>query len=278
VGATWWRVAVRCRAADRDAVAAYLVGATGQGVEETAEGTINTVAASEEDAAALVASTSAAYEGVEATVTRLDPVDWSVRWRDGIITRQFGRVILTPTWIPVTAGPGEVVLTLDPESAFGSGEHGSTRAALALLERLMQPGDRVLDFGSGSGILAIAAALLGAKSAIGIEVDEEASPIADANAVRNKVDDRVTCLVGDAADLASMVAPAELVCSNILRTVNTILLPIIHASLVPGGIAIFSGMEEPEEELFRPVLAAGGFAAFDEVRDGGWWAVAARRV
>ncbi len=276
--APWWRVAVRCRSADRDAVAAFLVGTTGHGVEETADGAINTVADSERGARALIAAVTGRYPDIDATVTRLDPVDWSVHWRDGIITRRFGRLILTPTWIPVKANPGEVVLTLDPESAFGSGEHGSTRAALTLLERLLTPGDRVLDFGSGSGILAIAAALLGARSAIGIEVDEEASPIADANAIRNHVDDRVTCLVGDAADLAAVVAPAELVCSNILRTVNTMLLPVIHASLVAGGIAIFSGMEEQEESLFRPVLTAAGFTPFDEVRDGSWWAVAARRV
>ncbi len=111
----------------------------------------------------------------------------------------------------------------------------------------------------------------------GIEVDEEALPIAEANAERNAVADRVTLLVGDAVDLAGIVAPAELICANILRTVNTILLPTIHASLVPGGIAVFSGMEEAEEPLFRPVLEASGFAPFDEVRDDGWWAVAARR-
>jgi len=274
----WWRVAIRCRPVDRDAVAAFLVGITGQGVEEAADGLIHTVAESEAEAKVLVAEVAAGYRGIHGTIGRLDPIDWSVHWRDGITTRRFGRVIVTPSWLPVLAGPGEVVLTLDPESAFGNGEHGSTRAALTLLERHLHPGDRVLDLGSGSGILAIGAALLGAKSAVGIEIDEEAGPIADANAVRNDVADRVTFLVGDAAALAPIVAPAELVCSNILRTVNTVLLFTIHASLVPGGTAIFSGMEELEAPLFRPVLEASGFAPFDEVRDDGWWAVAARRA
>lgn len=274
----WWRVSLRCRAEDRDAVAALLVGLTGQGVEEAADGMIHTVAGSEADAEALVSRIAAAYDGVEGRIVVLEPIDWSVQWRDGIITRRFGRLVLTPTWLPVHPAPGEVVLTLDPESAFGSGEHGSTRAALVLLERHLRPGELVLDLGSGSGILAIAAVLLGARSAVGIEVDEEALPIAEANARRNSVDERVTFLVGDAADLSPIVAPAELICSNILRTVNTLLLPTIVASLTPGGIAIFSGMEEAEEALFRPVLEASGMLPFDAVRDGDWWAVAARRA
>ncbi len=274
----WWRVAIRCRPAERDAVAAFLVGLTGQGVEEAADGRIHTVAESEAEAGALLAEAAETFHDIEGAISRLDPVDWSVHWRDGITTRRFGRVIVTPSWRPVVADPGDVVLTIDPESAFGNGEHGSTRAALALLERHVRPGDRVLDLGSGSGILAIGAALLGAKSAVGIEIDEDALPIAEANAVRNGVGERVTFLMGDAAVLPAIVAPAELLCSNILRTVNTILLPTIHAALVPGGVAIFSGMEEAEEAIFRPTLLASGFAPFDDVHDGGWWAVAAHRA
>lgn len=274
----WWRVAIRCRPADRDAVAAFLVGITGQGVEEAADGLIHTVAESEAEAGVLIAEAAATFRDIEGTTSRLEPIDWSVHWRDGITTRHFGRLIVTPSWLPVVAEPGDVVLTIDPESAFGNGEHGSTRAALVLMERHIRPGVRMLDLGSGSGVLAIGAVLLGAKSAVGIEIDEEDSPIADANAARNGVHDRVTFLVGDAADLSAIVAPAELVCSNILRTVNTSLLPTISGVLVPGGVAIFSGMEEAEEPLFRPVLGANGFAPFDDVRDGGWWAVAAHRT
>lgn len=273
----WWRIAITCRAEDTDAVAAALVGATGQGVEEPDAGVLLTVATSESDAKRIVAELSVIFADLEGAVTPLEPVDWSVKWRDGIITRSFGRLVLTPSWLPRTPGDGEVVVTLDPESAFGSGEHGSTRAALALLERHLLPGQRMLDFGSGSGILAIAATKLGATSAIGIEVDDEAFPIAEANASKNGVADRTTFLVGDAGELGVLAGPAELVCSNILRSVNTLLLPSIEKALVPGGIAIFSGMEDAEEELFRPVLAKHGFTVVDELHDAGWWGVAARR-
>jgi|CXWL01.1.fsa_nt_gi ribosomal protein L11 methyltransferase len=273
---TWWRISVECRPDDTDAVAAALIAATGQGVEEPSPGVLLTVETSEDAAAHLVRELSARFPELAGRVTPLEPVDWAVKWRDGIVTRRFGRLVVTASWLPVAPAGNEVVVSLDPESAFGSGEHGSTRAAMTLLERHLVPGDRVLDFGSGSGILTIAAAKLGAVSAIGIEVDDESHPIAEANADKNGVTDRVTFLVGDAGDLGILAGPAEVVCSNILRTVNTLLLPAIQRSLVPGGLAIFAGMEDMEEELFRPVLAREGWTVIDDVHDAGWWGVAAR--
>jgi ribosomal protein L11 methyltransferase len=275
---TWWQVRIFCRPEDADLVAATLVAELGQAVEEPEPGALRSAVTDETEAHRVVALLTAQHAGCQGEVVALEAVDWSVRWRDGIVPRRFGRLLLTPSWIAPPSGTEAVVVTLDPESAFGSGEHGSTRAALALLERHLTPGDRVLDFGSGSGILAIAAARLGAATAIGIEVDDESNPIAEANAVRNAVGDRVTFLLGDADELGVLAGPAEVICSNILRTVNTLLLPTIAKALAPGGIAIFAGMEEPEEVLFRPVLDRAGWTVVDEVRDAGWWGVAARRT
>jgi len=273
----WWQVSVVTTDDKVDQVAAAIVAATGQGVEEPTPGQLTTVLDSAESARELVAELGRAFDGLEVMVTEVEPVNWAERWRDGIQTRRFGRLVVTPSWLPVEPQASEVVVTIDPETAFGSGEHGSTRAAMALLEKLVTPGCRVLDFGSGSGILAIAAVLLGASAAVGIEVDEEANPIAEANARRNGVDNRVTFLTGDAGRLHQLFGPVDLVCSNILRTVNTLLLPAIRDALLPEGIAIFSGMEEPERDLFTPVLAEAGWLVIDEARDAGWWSVAARR-
>ena len=97
------------------------------------------------------------------------------------------------------------------------------------------------------------------------------------NAERNGVTTVVDFLDGDAGDLAPLLGPADLLLSNILRLVNTALLPAIVATLRPGGLAIFSGMEELEAPLFRPVLETAGLVVLDEVGDNGWWAVAAAR-
>jgi ribosomal protein L11 methyltransferase len=170
------------------------------------------------------------------------------------------------------------VIVIDPEMAFGSGEHGSTRAALALLDRFARPGDTVLDLGSGSGILTIAAAMLGAAQAVGIEVDDASLVVAAANAERNGVADRVTFLEGDAAQMVPLLAPADVIVSNILRLINVAVLPEVHAALRPEGVAIFSGMETKEAELFRSALHEMGFRVLAEHLDETWWAVAAGKA
>jgi ribosomal protein L11 methyltransferase len=205
-------------------------------------------------------------------------VDWTTRWRDGLGPRRFGRLVVTPSWANGEAVPEEVVVVLDPEMAFGSGEHGSTRAALSLLVRHLVAGQSVLDLGSGSGILSIAAVRLGAARATGIEIDAEANLVAVRNADRNLVSSACRFLDGDAALLAPLLGPVDLLLSNILRIVNLSLLPAIRAAVRVGGIAVFSGMEETEAPLFRPALEAAGFDILEEVRDAGWWAVSARRL
>lgn len=273
---SWYALDVRLPEAEREAAGAWLVGRTGQAIEERPDGALVAFAGDEAAAHALAGELRARWPAATAAPRALPPVDWTTRWRDGLVSRRIGRLLLTTSWLDDAAAPGEERIVVDPEMAFGSGEHGSTRAALALLERHLRPGARILDFGSGSGILAIAAVRLGAASAIGIEIDPEANEVADRNAERNAVADRVRFLAGDAAQLGPLAGPADLLCSNILRTVNVALLPAIRASLAPGGLALFSGMEVAEADLFRPALAAADWQVLDEVTDAGWWAVAAR--
>lgn len=274
---TWWAIDVRVAADERPALGAWLVAATGQAIEEQADGTLVTFAESEAAADALMRDVRT-QAGPSAEIGRraLEEVDWTTRWRDGIAPRRFGRLVVRPSWIDVPDEPGTVTVMLDPETAFGSGEHGSTRAALALLERHMPAQARVLDLGSGSGILAIAAMKLGAASAVGIEMDAEANPVAERNAARNAVTRGIEFLEGEAGSLAPLCGPADLICSNILRTVNVEILPAIARAAAPDGVAIFSGMEVAEEPAFRSVLERSGWTMVDEAIDAGWWACVAR--
>jgi ribosomal protein L11 methyltransferase len=274
---TWWAIDVRTAPEERDRLGAWLVARTGLAVEERDDGTLVTFAPDEAEADRLIAELGRETAAPTAASRRpIEPADWSTSWREGLGARSFGRLTVTPTWAPPPSAVGPVVM-LDPETAFGSGEHGSTRVALTMLERYVRPGDSVLDLGSGSGILAIAAVKLGAGRAIGIEQDAEANLVAVRNAERNGVAGSVHFFEGDAADLAPLLGPADLILSNILRVVNTALLPEIGSALHSGGVAIFSGMEAREARLFVPPLEAAGFAVVEELTDTGWWGVAARR-
>ncbi len=275
---TGWAVDVRAAPELREAVGVWLVTRTGQAVEERTDGTLVTYAEDEVAAERLAAELHAeAWGAMDVSRRPVDHVDWTTRWRDGLGPRRFGRLTVTPSWIELPANPTGPIVVLDPETAFGSGEHGSTRAALTLLERHLRPGDRVLDLGSGSGILSIAAVRLGAARATGIEIDVEANEVAIRNGIRNEVAGRASFLDGDASDLVPLLGPADLLLSNILRTVNISLLPAIAQALAPSGLAIFSGMEADEAPLFLAELAAWQLTPEDETIDAGWWAVAARR-
>jgi len=276
---TWWAIDVWTAPERRDGMSTWLVTRTGHAVEERDDGTLVTFAPDEGAAEALVAELGREVDATARTGRRqLDTVDWSTEWRQGLGSRCFGRLTVVPSWLPEAATSDPPTVVLDPESAFGSGEHGSTRAALLLLEQLLQPGHLVLDLGSGSGILAIAAVKLGACRAIGIEIDAEANQVAARNAARNGVSDRVELLEGDAVILAPLLGPANLIVSNILRTANTALLPAIAGALAPDGLAIFSGMEQAEAAEFRHALDSAGFGVVRETVDAGWWGVAALPV
>ena len=204
-------------------------------------------------------------------------MDWSTRWRDGLGARRFGRLTVVPSWLPEALTPDPHTVVLDPETAFGSGEHGSTRVALTLLEQLLRPGQLVLDLGSGSGILAIAAVKLGASRAIGIETDPEANRVgAPQRRPQRRVATRVEFLEGDAGVLAPLVGPADLILSNILRTANTALLPSIAACSRARRARDL--LRHGAERGVRVPPGAAGQRRFDLVQetvDAGWWAVAA---
>jgi ribosomal protein L11 methyltransferase len=275
---SWWAIDVRTASDRREVLGAWLVARTGQAVEEREDGTLVAFAPDEQTAKALVDELRRIAPAPNQSRRHpLEEIDWSTRWRSGLGARRLGPLTIAPSWLPEALDPHPQTVVLDPETAFGSGEHGSTRVALTLLSHRLEPGDRVLDLGSGSGILSIAAIKLGAGRATGIEIDAAANDVAVRNAVRNGVAGRVDFLTGDAAELAPLVGPVDLLVSNILRSVNTALFPAIERALRPDGAAIFSGMEEPEAPEFRRSLRAAGFSATEETVDAGWWGIAAAR-
>jgi ribosomal protein L11 methyltransferase len=202
--------------------------------------------------------------------------DWSRKWREGLQARRVGeRVIVTPPWDDPGRRRGDVVVVIEPSMAFGTGEHETTRGVLRLLQRALHHGDRVLDVGAGSGILSIAAVLLGAARAWGVEADEAAAGSGRENLERNGVADRVTldCARVDAEFLNTHVErPFDLILANVLSSVLCPLMPAFAGALGPGGTLILGGIMQTEAEEVIAAAGAADLALADDDREGEWWA------
>lgn len=228
---------VACEAGDVDELAAHLwaAGTTGILERDTPDGPALVAGFASAGDAALAADDldhRFTYEVVEADDRWLDA------WREHAQAWRAGEhLVVVPPWVDHTAGAGDLVIVLDPGRAFGSGSHESTRLALAALEQVVRPGDAVLDVGCGSGVLAIAAALLGAGAVTAVDVDPEAVAATRANADRNGV--ALTVEPGSAADVAGRF---DVVVANLLIGVQRVLAPALDTRVAPGGTLVISGL------------------------------------
>ncbi|MDQ2905096.1 MAG: 50S ribosomal protein L11 methyltransferase [Chloroflexota bacterium] len=206
--------------------------------------------------------------------------DWANAWKDYYHVTHIGRrLVIRPSWREYTPGAGEVVLTLDPGMAFGTGLHPTTRLCLEQVELRTRPGMQVLDVGTGSGILALAAAKLGAEHVDTIDNSSVAVESATTNAEVNGLSERITVALGtlDAPEAQRLAGRYDLVLVNILAGVIGSLAPSLVRVLAPGGLLIASGIideRRPEAEL--PLLAAGLELA-DQAQLGEWWALIMRK-
>ena len=185
--------------------------------------------------------------------------------------QRIGRIAVAPPWRSGDIADAEIPILIEPAMAFGTGEHETTRGVLTLMQNLVAPGALVADLGSGSGVLAIAAAKLGAGRVVAIEMDPDAIGNATENVERNGVAPQVIVLQGDAAALLPLVAPVSLVLANIISSVIIELSPIMARALPPGGRAVISGILVTERENLLASLAADGWTLESELREGEWW-------
>ena len=208
--------------------------------------------------------------------------DWSEAWKAGLGPRRVGnRLIVTPTWSDPNAGPNDLVITIDPQMAFGTGEHASTRGALRLLEHFMPPAARTLDIGTGSAVLAIAAAKLGAREVIAVEADADSLINAGENVERNAVQPQVVLIerLADADYIREIAGQGfDLILANILSGVIRPLLPALSDALKQDGILIVAGILQTERDEFVSAAAAAGFIPAQEDREEIWWSAALERV
>jgi ribosomal protein L11 methyltransferase len=198
-------------------------------------------------------------------------------WRDEYkkyfkVTPLGARLVIRPSWEPYEPRAHEVVVTVDPGRAFGTGTHESTRLLMMALDRLVRGGERVLDVGCGTGILAICALRLGARDARCVDVDPDAVAVTRENALENGVAEKVEASTDDVANLPGSY---ELVLANIQADVLVPLASAIAARVATGGLLLMSGILKGQE---RDVVAAyPGFELLQSPEEGEWVALILKR-
>ncbi len=202
--------------------------------------------------------------------------DWSEVWKKFYKPFRAGRnLVVKPTWELYDPQPGDRIIEIDPGMAFGSGTHETTGMCLELLEDAMKGGESVIDVGTGSGILAIGAAMLGAKDVLAIDIDPTAVRVAQENIEHNGLTDRIRAVEGNL--LASSDGVCELCVANIIADVICMFAAPLNDHIVPGGLFICSGIIKEREQDVVDALNAANYTILEIRRKGEWVAMLSRR-
>ncbi len=202
--------------------------------------------------------------------------DWAGAWRAYYKPLRVGRyLVVKPSWEDYLPGEGDLVLEMDPGMAFGSGTHATTALCLRLLEKYVRPGQTVCDVGTGSGILAVAAAKLGADRVTAIDRDPVACRVAAGNVRKNGADGKIRLIQGNLLDAAA--EHVELVVANIIADVIIELAPDAAGILASRGIFIASGIIGYRSGEVRAAIEASGLTVVERLEDGQWVAFAAEK-
>lgn len=215
------------------------------------------------------------YPIAEPSFRVLSTEDWAEAWKAHYAVLHVGRqTVIVPQWLEYWAQPGEVIVTLDPGMAFGTGTHPTTRLCLTALEALATPGMNVLDLGTGSGILAISAAKQGAASVLALDVDEIAVAAAQENVAANDVGSVVHV---EAGSVEKASGPYDLILVNILAGVICELMGRgLTGLLKPGGTLVASGIIDCQEAQVREALSEQGLKIVNRLAEQDWLALITR--
>ena len=288
----WSEVSIVAEARETDLVAAcfYDVEATGVVLEDLPDGRVTVRAYLPVDDAldgriesfrAGIAALAEAdgFDAAACPITSriVQDSDWENNWKAYFHTQRVGkRIVIQPTWETYTPLAGDVVIRLDPESAFGTGTHPTTAMCLRALESLVRGGETVFDVGTGSGVLAIAAAKLGAERVVAKDYARASAEVAAKNVAENGVQETIETGVSDL--LAAFDGQAELVVANIIADIIIRLFDELDAHLAPGGRLLASGIIDERVADVTEAAVAHGFVLEDMYTDAGWAAMVIKRA
>lgn len=199
--------------------------------------------------------------------------DWAESWKKYYKPIKLGKITIVPAWEKYEAQDGEIILRMDPGMAFGTGTHETTRLVIELMQEMLTGNERVLDVGTGSGILAICASKLGAKSCAAYDID----PVAVRVARDNIASDGATNVTCDVSDLLASVdlsgGPYDVVLANIVADIIIRMLPDVHPYLAKNGKMILSGIIAPRADEIRENLSKNNFRIVCEKQENDWLAI-----
>lgn len=219
------------------------------------------------------------YGRLEAELASIREEDWANNWKQYFKPFTIGeKLAVKPSWEDYSGDDGRKILEIDPASSFGTGQHHTTRLCLELLEKSVREGDKILDMGCGSGILSIAAMLLGAESAAAVDIEENAAATAQENARKNNIADEVYKtyfgnILADEALADKIDDKYDIITANIVADVLIAMKDYFVRYLRKGGTLIISGIiEERMDEVLSAVEGVGFIRQAVSVKEG--WAAA----
>jgi len=219
-------------------------------------------------------------------VKQVNEDDWANSWKQYFKPlRVSDTLTIKPTWEDYEAKPEERIIELDPGMAFGTGTHPTTALCLQTLEAVIRGGEEMIDVGTGSGILAIGARKLGAKSVLALDLDPVAVSSATENVRLNQLSDTIEVQLSDLLGVLkegnevqqAVTLPVDLVVANILAEIILLFIEDVYAALKPGGIYIASGVYKNKEDQVEQGLLEAGFEVVEKRRDEDWLAFVARK-
>jgi len=220
-----------------------------------------------------------AYGRLEAELSNIREEDWANNWKQYFKPIRVGqKLVIKPSWEELDDAQDRIILEIDPASSFGTGQHHTTRLCLELLEKSMKAGDTILDLGCGSGILSIGAMLLGAESAVAVDIEENSATTAKENAVKNNIpDDKYTTYCGniitDTALADKIDGKYNIIAANIVADVLIAMKDFFARYLADDGVLIISGIIEIRMNEVVEAVESAGFKMTESNISEGWAAV-----
>lgn len=208
------------------------------------------------------------------SVQRVPSQDWNEAWTRSVKPLRIGRLVIRPSWEPITLSPNDIEIVLDPKQAFGTGHHATTRMLLEWLQEGIRGGEEVLDVGTGSAILAMAAVKLGATSAIGVEIDSVAVDCAREYVAQNGLNDQIDIIAGTLADLPQeRRQTVDLVLANLDRQTVLNLADDLACSALRGASILVSGILVEQQTEIADRFSSLGLACLERREEEGWVAL-----